>query len=146
MAPMSQALDVGLGLLSVLPPGSALSGMLRYENGIGVDYYTYVAAMAPVGGCSGGGSLAELLIGEAFQHLEQRVSAQGLCTQQHGHAMGISWAGRASAGPRDPPRPCFGSAKSPQPLHCFCHEEFEARHALDSPVTLTSGSANFSTM
>ena len=45
MAPMSQALDVGLGLLSVLPPGSALSGMLRYENGIGVDYYTYVAAV-----------------------------------------------------------------------------------------------------
>lgn len=45
MAPMSQALDVGLGLLSVLPPGSALSGMLRYGNGIGVDYYTYVAAV-----------------------------------------------------------------------------------------------------
>ena len=28
----------------------------------------------------------------------------------------------------------------------FCHEKFEARHALDSAVTLTSGSPNFSTM
>ena len=41
MAPMSQALDVGVGLTSLLPPGSALSGLLRYTNGIGIDYYTY---------------------------------------------------------------------------------------------------------
>jgi hypothetical protein len=41
MAPMSQALDVGNGLTSVLPPGSALSNMLRYASGIGVDYYEY---------------------------------------------------------------------------------------------------------
>lgn len=45
MVPMSQALDVGLGLLGILPPGSALSGMLRYGNGIGVDYYTYEASV-----------------------------------------------------------------------------------------------------
>ena len=45
MAPMSQALDVGVGLASLLPPGSALSGLLRYTNGIGVDYYTYTTPM-----------------------------------------------------------------------------------------------------
>lgn len=38
---MTQALDVGVGLISLLPPGSALSSMLRYTNGIGIDYYTY---------------------------------------------------------------------------------------------------------
>lgn len=41
MAPMSQALDLGAGLASLLPPGSALSGMLRYAGGIGIDYYTF---------------------------------------------------------------------------------------------------------
>lgn len=44
MAPMSQALDVGAGLTSVLPPGSALVSMLRYSSGIGVDYYTYTTS------------------------------------------------------------------------------------------------------
>lgn len=41
MQPMSQALDVGAGLASLLPPGSALSGLIRYKNGIGVDYFKY---------------------------------------------------------------------------------------------------------
>jgi len=41
MAPMTQALDLGASLAVLLPPGSALSGLLRYANGIGVDYYTY---------------------------------------------------------------------------------------------------------
>lgn len=45
MAPMSQALDVGVDLTSVLPPGSALSELLRYTSGIGIDYYTYVTSL-----------------------------------------------------------------------------------------------------
>ncbi len=41
MAPMAQALDLGDSLTSLLPPGSALSGLLRYKSGIGIDYYAY---------------------------------------------------------------------------------------------------------
>jgi hypothetical protein len=41
LAPMTQALDIGAGLGSLLPPGSSLSTMIRYTNGIGVDYYSY---------------------------------------------------------------------------------------------------------
>ena len=41
MAPMTQALDVGAALSRLLPPGSALLEMIRYRNGIGVDYYGF---------------------------------------------------------------------------------------------------------
>lgn len=41
LAPMSQALDIGVELSRLLPPGSELSEMIRYTHGIGVDYYTY---------------------------------------------------------------------------------------------------------
>ncbi|MEY2583132.1 MAG: hypothetical protein QOE09_2981 [Ilumatobacteraceae bacterium] len=41
MAPMAQALDIGVDLGSLLPPGAALSSMIRYQHGIGVDYYKY---------------------------------------------------------------------------------------------------------
>jgi hypothetical protein len=42
MAPMTQALDIGAALSSLLPPGSELSDMVRYRNGIGVDYYGFM--------------------------------------------------------------------------------------------------------
>ena len=45
MAPMAQALDVGVGLNSLLPPGSALSSMVRFSSGIGVDYYEYTTTV-----------------------------------------------------------------------------------------------------
>ncbi len=45
MAPMSQALDIGVGLTTLLPPGSSLSTMVRYSNGIGVDYYEYITPL-----------------------------------------------------------------------------------------------------
>ena len=41
LAGMNQALDVGVGLAALLPPGTTLSSLVRYRNGIGVDYYTY---------------------------------------------------------------------------------------------------------
>ncbi len=41
LAPMTQALDIGTDLGGLLPPGASLSAMIRYQNGIGVDYYTY---------------------------------------------------------------------------------------------------------
>jgi len=41
MAPMTQALDLGGSLTSLLPPGSILSGLLRYQHGLGIDYYKY---------------------------------------------------------------------------------------------------------
>ncbi len=41
LAPMTQALDIGVDLGGLLPPGSSLLSMIRYEHGIGVDYYTY---------------------------------------------------------------------------------------------------------
>lgn len=41
LAGMNQALDVGVGLAAILPPGTTLSSMIRYSHGIGVDYYTY---------------------------------------------------------------------------------------------------------
>ena len=41
LAPMTQALDIGVDLGGLLPPGALLSSMIRYKNGIGVDYYTY---------------------------------------------------------------------------------------------------------
>ncbi len=41
LAPMTQALDIGVDLGGLLPPGAVLSSMIRYKNGIGVDYYTY---------------------------------------------------------------------------------------------------------
>ena len=47
MAPMTQALDVGVALSRLLPPGSELSDMVRYRHGIGVDYYGF---MTPVRG------------------------------------------------------------------------------------------------
>ena len=40
-APMTQALDVGVDLGGLLPPGTSLSGLIRYTHGIGVDYYSY---------------------------------------------------------------------------------------------------------
>lgn len=43
LAPMTQALDLGVELGALLPPGSSLSEMIRYDGGIGVDYYTYRA-------------------------------------------------------------------------------------------------------
>jgi len=45
LAPMTQALDLGVELAGLLPPGAALSAMVRYRNGIGVDYYTYRASV-----------------------------------------------------------------------------------------------------
>ena len=45
LAPMGQALDIGVGLTPLLPPGSSLSTMVRYSNGIGVDYYRYIAPL-----------------------------------------------------------------------------------------------------
>jgi len=41
MAPMAQALDLGLLLGRLLPPDAVLSSMLRYQRGIGVDYYDF---------------------------------------------------------------------------------------------------------
>ena len=41
LQPMVQALDVGVDLGGLLPPGASLSAMIRYSSGIGVDYYTY---------------------------------------------------------------------------------------------------------
>jgi hypothetical protein len=41
LTPMTQALDIGVDLGRLLPPGSALRSMIRYQNGIGVDYYAY---------------------------------------------------------------------------------------------------------
>ena len=41
LAPMTQALDIGVDLGRLLPPGASLSAMIRYKRGIGVDYYTY---------------------------------------------------------------------------------------------------------
>jgi hypothetical protein len=41
LAPMTQALDIGVDLGRLLPPGTSLSSMIRYKHGIGVDYYAY---------------------------------------------------------------------------------------------------------
>jgi hypothetical protein len=41
LAPMTQALDIGVDLGRLLPTGSSLRSMIRYQHGIGVDYYTY---------------------------------------------------------------------------------------------------------
>lgn len=41
MAPMAQALDVGLALGALLPPGSTLSTLVRYKTGVGLDSYMY---------------------------------------------------------------------------------------------------------
>jgi hypothetical protein len=41
LTPMTQALDIGVNLGSLLPPGTSLLTMIRYRNGIGVDYYAY---------------------------------------------------------------------------------------------------------
>ena len=41
LVPMTQALDLGVQLGSLLPPGSTLSSMIRYKNGIGLDSYVY---------------------------------------------------------------------------------------------------------
>ena len=41
LAPMTQALDLGVQLGSLLPPGSTLESMIRYRNGIGLDSYKY---------------------------------------------------------------------------------------------------------
>lgn len=41
MAPMTQALDIGVALSRLLPPGSELWDMIRYRHGIGVDYYSF---------------------------------------------------------------------------------------------------------
>ena len=38
---MTEALDIGVDLASLLPPGSSLSSMKRYTHGIGLDYYVY---------------------------------------------------------------------------------------------------------
>jgi hypothetical protein len=45
LAPMTQALDIGVDLGRLLPPGSSLLSMIRYRHGIGVDYYTYVTSV-----------------------------------------------------------------------------------------------------
>ena len=45
LASMTQALDIGAGLSSLLPPGSSLRTMIRYKNGIGVDYYDYATTV-----------------------------------------------------------------------------------------------------
>jgi hypothetical protein len=45
LAPMVEALDIGVALVRLLPPGTQLDGMLRYEHGIGVDYYSYATSM-----------------------------------------------------------------------------------------------------
>jgi hypothetical protein len=44
LAPMNEVLDVGVDLGGLLPPGAGLSTMIRYANGIGVDYYTYTTS------------------------------------------------------------------------------------------------------
>lgn len=41
LTPMTQALDTGVALGSLLPPGSSLLAMIRYVRGIGIDYYSY---------------------------------------------------------------------------------------------------------
>ena len=41
LAPMTQALDIGVDLGRLLPPRASLSSMIRYKHGIGVDYYAY---------------------------------------------------------------------------------------------------------
>lgn len=45
LAPMTEALDIGVALGRLLPPGASLSSMIRYKNGIGIDYYTYKASV-----------------------------------------------------------------------------------------------------
>ena len=45
LAPMTQALDIGVDLGRLLPPGASLSSMIRYKNGIGVDYYHFTTSV-----------------------------------------------------------------------------------------------------
>jgi hypothetical protein len=53
LAPMTQALDIGVDLGRLLPPGTSLSSMIRYKHGIGVDYYSYRTSGATADGTPG---------------------------------------------------------------------------------------------
>ena len=48
LQPMAQALDIGVNLGDLLPPGASLSTMIRYTSGIGVDYYTYKTSVRTI--------------------------------------------------------------------------------------------------
>ncbi|MEO6122570.1 MAG: hypothetical protein ABIR32_02595 [Ilumatobacteraceae bacterium] len=41
LVPMDEVLDLGIELGGLLPPDSTLTTFTRYENGIGIDLYTY---------------------------------------------------------------------------------------------------------
>ncbi|HQZ35268.1 MAG TPA: hypothetical protein PK020_12650 [Ilumatobacteraceae bacterium] len=103
MAPMASALDLGASLTSLLPPGSALSGLLRYKNGIGIDYFTYTTTaksndevldfyrtMPPTNGWS------VTHIGHIATHLEpNNCETRNECVilQNGGEQLAISFAG-----------------------------------------------------
>jgi hypothetical protein len=48
LAPMTQALDIGVDLGGLLPPGASLLSMIRYQHGIGVDYYKYATSVRAI--------------------------------------------------------------------------------------------------